>query len=115
MTPLEESIEHWKRLATGTTEPDEGIGMKYCALCQAYAHDDLREEECCIGCPVQKKTGRRWCEGSPYSEISAYTDLPENVEKTFDDIKTDPEFQRLAKLELEFLQSLLCPPDHTTT
>lgn len=115
MTPLEESIEHWKRLATGTSAPDKYIGMKYCALCHAYAHDDLREEEHCISCPVKNKTGRRWCIGSPYDEVSKFVDLPENKHKRLSVIKADPEFQRLAKLELEFLQSLLCPPDHTTT
>ena len=115
MTPLEESIEHWKRLATGTAEPGEKIGMLSCALCKVYAPVDMAEKDCCIGCPVSNRTGKRWCTGCPYGAISDYTDLPENFGRTFSKIKADPEFQRLAKLELEFLQSLLCPPDHTTT
>ena len=47
---LEESIAHWKRLASGNREPDENVGWLDCSLCVKFMRFAL-----CEDCPVNKK------------------------------------------------------------
>lgn len=60
---LEESIEHWNRLANAPdalAAIEEGISGENCALCTVYAEDR------CSGCPVANHTGFIECRNSPY-------------------------------------------------
>lgn len=104
MTPLEQSIEHWKRLATGTSRLAESVSMKDCALCAIYAHNSLKPDRCCIECPVAIRVGDRRCRGTPYDAVYAY--INEHKHIAFIKLKNDEAFQALAQKELEFLQSL---------
>lgn len=96
---LKASIEHWKRLATGKRKQDEDIGVSHCALCLEFITTYCRD------CPVKKKTGLWYCEGTPYHEVN---DVREH--EVYDlgkhGLNSKP-FKRAAKKELKFLQSLL--------
>ncbi len=46
LTALKASIEHWRRMETGTTANDEEPYGQDCALCQLFV------ELNCEGCPV---------------------------------------------------------------
>jgi hypothetical protein len=65
---LNKSIEHWNRLATGTTKVGESTGMKDCALCKLH-----HSSGSCNNCPIKNFTGADYCHGSPY--ISARFDF----------------------------------------
>lgn len=62
---LELSITKWETIwAWMTAHPGEFLndgGTQSCALCRKYCL-----EYSCEGCPVQERTGRSFCEGSPY-------------------------------------------------
>ncbi len=81
---LELSIDHWMRLVALAKRGSpksfwaEGLRSDTCALCTLYISptakcrglDDEEEElQDCIGCPVQNKTRKRYCEGTPYLEV----------------------------------------------
>ena len=89
---LKLSIAHWLRLSTGKRRKEEGITADQCALCKLF----FQQHDRCKGCPVRKKTGRIGCSGSPYDLVYANSN---NLDS--------PQFKAAAKLELEFLRSLL--------
>lgn len=65
MTPLAESIEHWKEnvaKAKAGTLTTEDIAGKNCALCRA--HDE------CEGCPVAELTEEDDCEGASWHDLN---------------------------------------------
>lgn len=100
LTALKESIEHWRRLASGNRLPKENTDAECCALCAAFV--DLSDDDECHGCPVFERTDEHFCETTPYSiaNLAAY------------DFGLDtPEFKQAAKAELDFLISLL--PENT--
>ena len=89
---LKQSIAHWKRLATGKRREGERTGVHDCALCVLFFRTD------CAGCPVAQKVNRIGCSNTPYV----------NANDAYYDTGLDsPEFKAAAKVELEFLQSLL--------
>lgn len=91
---LQDSIAHWQRLATGTTEDEEQPYAEDCALCGLF----LELDERCKGCPVRNKTGKQFCESSPYRYAE--------IAYTFHGINS-PQFKKAARAELKFLRSLL--------
>lgn len=96
---LQESIEHWERLRACTSllaVLEEGLSTRTCALCKVY-YDDA-----CEGCPVAIYSGAIACENTPFTPASIYERECINLEIDFD--KT--EWQKLAKDELSFLESL---------
>lgn len=112
LAALKESIEHWRRLYTGKLKFGEGIGPRDCALCRQfnkiyYSTQDGRQGNC-DGCPVKERTGLNGCVGTPYDACKDFLDNDEHS-------LTDGEFQDLALLELEFLESLLPKEEHVTT
>jgi len=90
---LQGAIKKWQRIVAGT---GEDRGVVNCPLCQMFVvpHVDLNghpiDDLVCVGCPVMKKTGKRYCEGSPYPEYRLVDKNTENAQK-----------------ELDFLRSLL--------
>jgi len=96
---LKLSIEHWERLATGKRKRGETADGKFCALCDLFynEHDDCRALRC-AGCPVSEITGHPLCETTPYYHAR-------NI--SFDHELRSDEFKNAAKLELDFLKSLL--------
>ena len=85
---IDDSIEHWKRLASGKTKPGEGILAKDCALCQKFIANE------CAGCPVSNYTGQSDCCGSPHRDC--YCDYSQYG-------KTSKQFRSSAVVMLEFL------------
>lgn len=90
---LKQSIAHWNRLATGRRRNGETVGASQCALCQLFLY--MRD---CKGCPVAEKVNRSGCELTPYMDA---------VNALCAHGHDSPEFKAAAKVELEFLRSLL--------
>ena len=100
LAALNDSIEHWKRLETGTASETEGVGAKNCALCKLFRSGPAY----CVGCPVMRSTGQSDCDGSPYPMADdAYREYG----------KDSPEFRAAAKIEREFLEGLLPKQEET--
>ena len=97
---LKKSIEHWKRLYTGTAAAGEDTGTPCCALCSLFYYGN---ENCCTGCPIAIKTGQTQCDGSPYVSSVDYGLI-------FG--KSHPDFQRKAKVFHDFLVGLLPKPNY---
>lgn len=91
---LNKSIAHWERLAGGNRNPGEGLGVDQCDLCKLFHSEDRLIT--CDGCPVKERTGQVWCVGTPYYHVV-------DSDSDYD----TPEFMEAARLELEFLRSLL--------
>ena len=96
---LKESIEHWKRMATGTRNPDERVGSDDCALCGEFFNRS------CAGCPVATAMGKPLCIGTPYEAAHELFSIKEDGD--YRDNSHSPEFKATALKELEFLESLL--------
>jgi hypothetical protein len=97
---LRESIEHWNRLATGTTLVGETHYSASCALCGLFCQR-LDDANACIGCPVMAKTGRRGCGGTPWHDVE------ESYQAGGFDSPESPEFRRAAAQMRDWLQQLL--------
>jgi len=63
---LRASIKHWWENWSGAKP--FSIGINYCALCSKF--NDRHNPKPCIGCPVKDTTGRLWCLGTPYIQIT---------------------------------------------
>lgn len=68
MTPrakkaLEGSIRKWERVLTGDAEDRGNLN---CPLCKLFNNDRTPDDKRCIGCPVEAKTKRDACAGTPY-------------------------------------------------
>ena len=95
-SPLEISILKWEQIASGH---GRNLGTDNCALCETYIGLHFVKGHC-KGCPVEQKTGRKECAGTPYSD--------------FDNEITPEARRRCALKELEFLKSLRdLPPVET--
>lgn len=88
---IKESIKKWEVIVAflGLTEdtiecPDEDT----CPLCAKYKWTN----ECDDECPVKEKTGKNWCNGSPF--------------RKFEKVKTNAGQLKYAKEEVAFLKSL---------
>lgn len=95
---LRASIAKWDKIAEGK---GGSRGEKNCALCKLYWRDD------CERCPVMLRTGKEFCQGTPYEgfgKLAAY-------HLTQGEIARTPEAKARAKEEADFLRSLLPPPE----
>ena len=94
---LKISIEKWEWLAKNITDytgaPD--VGIDECALCHIY----LKEAGNCFGCPVQRKTRKHDCVGTPYFKYQSVSGdyNANNVDKAI----------VAAAAEVKFLKSLV--------
>jgi hypothetical protein len=89
---IDDSIKHWKRLASGTAKPGEGIGGKDCELCLKFWFQSKKQK--CCECPIANFTGHTMCDGSPYRDCR---------NDYYDHGKTSKQFRASAKKMLEFL------------
>lgn len=94
LTALKKSIEHWKRLSTGTQKAKENIGPSSCALCALFITPNFS----CAGCPVAKHSGQEMCFNTPY--LKAKEQL-----RVFG--LNSLEFKQAANYELLYLQKLI--------
>ena len=105
---LEKSIKHWEENAKVLKLSDVKIGRADCALCGLF--NDFNNCFGCNGCPVFEKTGRRYCDRTPYVIANidrkrwsyAIMDNLSNKERE----KARLKFQESALKEVEFLKSL---------
>lgn len=100
---LKKSIEHWRRFETGTRKRGERIGSKDCALCGLFLKPRFTRSLDCSGCPVFERSGRSRCRNTPYDAV-------ESIAKKFqwsNEMCNSPEFLAAAKVEREYLESLL--------
>jgi hypothetical protein len=107
-----ESIEHWKRLADYSTNPWlEGIGAKYCPLCNLHQKEEYEDESgstesACGNCPVRAATGYDYCEGTPYYDARRLLYAAESPDKDFQ-IAAIIQFRNAARKMEEFLRAIL--------
>lgn len=101
LAALKASILHWEENVAAKTPDEAGVQPEDCALCQKFWRRDS-----CIGCPVARRTGQSYCEGSPYLDA---VDALTNWENGTGSRKA---FRKAAKAEVEFLKSLLPPEKH---
>jgi hypothetical protein len=99
---LKESIEHWRRLSEGERFPNEFIGSEHCALCVKF----LNVGHGCEGCPVSMAKKMPCCHCTPYQQIATFISS-NNISARGYALYEHPEFLKLAKLELSFLERLL--------
>ena len=108
---LEKSIEHHKQNLLAETPDDVRLGADFCALCNLFnKYDRPINNTDCIGCPVHKKTGEKYCGGTPYEEsrrafISWYN-YYECYECTGKHSQYRRKFRAAEKKEIKFLESL---------
>lgn len=99
---LEESIIHWEELVNTTEVSEPKLGRKFCALCNAFNHSNLKYENRCISCPVMEHTGQPFCRSTPYDQAEiAHDDWEAHQTKEKMEI-----FISKAKEELKFLKSV---------
>ena len=106
---LKDSIEKWRQIERGEMAD---MGITNCMLCQQYysAPNCMLCQQYysapkgyCDGCPVSGKTGKRYCEGSPYEQWCYI-----QAQRKFDiEVADTPELVRIARAERKFLESLL--------
>ena len=101
---LKESIEHWRRVASGTMKPDESVGAPHCALCSEFNYSKEGHDNC-EGCPVFERTAETGCHGSPYEAFEK--NMLNMGDGEFDHWLATDEARTLAAAELAFLESLL--------
>jgi hypothetical protein len=69
ITALEQSISKWEANVRAEDPTKLLFGADNCPLCAIYYNFDEKANTLdCSGCPVSKKTGANWCDGSPYIE-----------------------------------------------
>ena len=104
-TSLDNSIEHWQRLAACKTLDEvleEGYDSEDCALCSEYQYSS---EEYCAGCPVFILTMLSMCIGTPYGKAANYIQSCCDDEREFD----AEHWQELSQAQVYFLKSLEAP------
>ena len=100
---LKKSIVKWERIVKSTKELD--LGSVNCALCILFNADG------CGGCPIYKKTKKKYCRDTPHTEWTKHV-IDDNYSSSYvgDGLRRKPgcrECLRLVREELNFLKSLL--------
>lgn len=111
---LEGSIAKWRAIVAGEKEND---GSDDCPLCQLFNPFQINVqrrragkprvliEDGCVGCPVQLKTGKNYCNGSPFEEYEdRFLQLDDDGD-IFEPTESE-ELLEIAAKELAFLESL---------
>jgi hypothetical protein len=108
------SIAHCKENACARTVDEAAIGRKSCALCQIFFSPDMiyRPEDPCMGCPVQRRTGRQFCVDTPYDSCDTAWSKWHRYSKqlgptSWYSLLAGAAFRRAARREVAFLESLL--------
>jgi hypothetical protein len=105
LTALQDSIQHWERLASGDRNKDEFPSSGNCALCTAfYYHGDLLTV--CEGCPIRNFTGQTRCHDTPFDVAANLARDNKSFKMTNKKMNTK-KFKDAAADEVEFLKSLL--------
>ncbi len=100
---LEESIVYWKQVVADPVGTYINTGS--CALCIEYRFGREWETKC-VGCIVEKTTGKSGCEGTPYIEFEDMMEMLRLLSYNVDNKQVLVELRELARKELKFLISL---------
>ena len=106
---LKGSIRKWERIVKTTTAKDDGIYN--CPLCKLF-HAAISKNflsESCRTCPIYSKTNKCFCNGTPYQTWSNHHSADHDDVKVYHKHRyvSCKECLQLAKVELNFLKSLL--------
>ena len=93
------SVQHWANNATGR---EKSTSSRSCALCLLFLHTSENDKDDCVGCPVRKATGKKYCFGTPYKK--AHDILSHNIQ--LDDSDRELAFRVAALEEYDFLKTL---------
>lgn len=94
LVALHGSIAKWEAIVAGT---GIDLGAINCPLCRLFLNRLHIPHLGCSGCPVMERTGKSYCEDTPYEEYVAGSEEA-----------IDPEHRLpAARAELAFLRSLL--------
>ncbi|VVB51744.1 Uncharacterised protein [uncultured archaeon] len=94
--PLELEIEHWTLIGLGKDQNHDELNSPLCAIYHNKVPVDANyRKNACVGCPVFAKTGKQFCEGTPYEK---YIDI--------EIFGTDEEKTKYVNEEIEFLKGL---------
>lgn len=63
-------MEHWDRNAKAAHVRDAIIDRSASALCRLFNQEDMPNEKKCDGCPIRRKTGQQFCQGSPIGQAA---------------------------------------------
>jgi hypothetical protein len=99
LSALQGSIKKWEAIVAGTGADDT---YRDCPLCALYI-----DQAYCEGCPVQERTGRGGCGGSPYDAWADAQHAGTPKTRPYPWRATTPELAALAQAELDFLRSLM--------
>ena len=98
---LEDSIRHWEENLAAKMPLMAPVGPKDCALCNLFFfYSD------CNGCPVMEKTGRKYCEGTPYRKAASTRMRWRNSCEDATRDEWREKWRRACRDEIAFLKSL---------
>ncbi len=101
------SIDKWKAIVDGT---GVDTGTDNCELCKKFYDKDDDDFDTCAGCPVREEVHDSCCNNTPYTEWNCHQTVKHKRLKFPFKIEWADgcdECMKLAKAELEFLESLL--------
>ena len=107
---LEASIVHWDENAKAIYHGDVSITSISCSLCHIFNRDEMSIRDSCNGCPVLIKTGKKFCERSPYDSAVKALKRWESANK-ITLLTSEISFRAAAIAERDFLISLREPID----
>ena len=102
---LKGSIEKWKEILSGEGHDN---GTENCPLCKLF-NKMSSHEDCCKGCPISKSVENLGCNSTPYDKWMIHQEECHFEENDYNGIRGKvwcSECRKLAKAELEFLESL---------
>ncbi len=95
---LKASIRHWRANVRAIMPDQASVSESDCVLCAQFISNSG-----CNGCPVKQRTGRMFCQRSPYMAArNAYLRWCGD-----DSLENRRKWRKQAQAELDFLRSLL--------
>ena len=68
---LESSIVVWEKKRDATDPNEIGLGPWTCPLCTLFnTASHITPVNRCMGCPVFERTGKKFCENTPYANMA---------------------------------------------
>ncbi len=99
--PLELSIQKWQDIVNGKGKDDAELN---CALCEVYRNHIEPFTKQCLGCPIFKRTKKKYCGKTPYDSL--FTNAERNLEYQPRNKSFKVAYLVAAQAELDFLFSL---------
>lgn len=104
LTALKASIAHHESNLAAEMPGEVALNRRNCALCRKFNRLSMSDSEACTGCPVADKTGKQFCDGTPFYDLeSAYYEWKHDPKKTMRALA----FRKAEREEIKFLKSLL--------